>query len=152
MKFTDLVFDREGLFGPIAKVNFANGYSASVIANIANLQFEVAVEKDREIVYDTPVTSDVLKHLNIDELEDTLAFIEALPVSLEEIELWLENEIIQGLIVSIIDNKDDKILPILADALEDIDCNNKILLNDLRTSKRLCKHWFINLVYENLIL
>lgn len=67
---------------------FPNGYGASVVNHgIAYGGLELAVIRfdgngnDYRVVYDTPVTSDVIGHLTPEELEQTLDAINALPVS-----------------------------------------------------------------------
>jgi len=63
---------------------FDNGYEASVVCgpgtygNAEGL-FEVAVKHNGSIVYDTPITSDVLGWLTFREVADTLDAIAALP-------------------------------------------------------------------------
>lgn len=76
-----------------AVVMFSNGYGASVINHFASHGLELAVVvfhgpgfDDFSLVYDTPVTSDVLGHLSEDELRATLAQIENLPPRTAEVE------------------------------------------------------------------
>jgi hypothetical protein len=62
---------------------FDNGYGASVIRHRGSYGVELAVIKfcedgDYKIVYDTPVTSDVIGHLDRETLIDTLKAIEDL--------------------------------------------------------------------------
>jgi hypothetical protein len=62
---------------------FDNGYSASVICHFGTYGgdkglFEVAVMKDGEIVYDTPVTNDVVGWLDFAGVADILNQIKAL--------------------------------------------------------------------------
>jgi len=71
------------------KVFFANGYGASVVSNDFTYGgrdglYELAVIKgtnvdDFELVYDTPITNDVLGWLTWEEVEALLKEIEALP-------------------------------------------------------------------------
>jgi hypothetical protein len=77
---------------------FPNGYGASVINDgygKANESFELAVIKftgnDFKLVYDTPVTGDVLGWLKVPELFAKLSEIEALPP--------LTNTVIDGIII-----------------------------------------------------
>ena len=65
-------------------VNFQNGYAASVVSSPYSYGgskglFEVAVMYNDEIVYDTPVTSDVIGFLDFQGVVDTLKQIENLP-------------------------------------------------------------------------
>lgn len=66
--------------------NFDNGYSASVVSHFASYGgnrglFEIAVlDASGNIVYDTPVTSDVLGHLDFSDVADVLDKIKNLPV------------------------------------------------------------------------
>lgn len=65
------------------KFKFDNGYGASVITggiaycNEAQL-YELAVLKDNELCYDTPITDDVIGYLTSDEVYDLLDRIEQL--------------------------------------------------------------------------
>lgn len=66
------------------KVKFDNGYEASVADHGRSYGgedglFEVAVLFDGQIVYDTPVTSDVIGWLDFHEVADILDQIKALP-------------------------------------------------------------------------
>jgi len=63
---------------------FDNGYSASVVRHSfsyggSNGLWELAVLRDGWIVYDTPITDDVLGHLTESDVQAILAKIEALP-------------------------------------------------------------------------
>ena len=61
---------------------FANGYGASVVNHKGSYggkdQWEVAVLKGENICYDTPVTNDVLGHLDNDDVLPILEQIQAL--------------------------------------------------------------------------
>lgn len=59
-------------------VNFANGYSASVVNHRYSRGLELAVMHDGEIVYDTPITDDVLNYLTEAELNQALRGIAGL--------------------------------------------------------------------------
>lgn len=67
------------------KLPFQNGYVASVVRHDFSYGgkqglFEVAVmDKDFNILYDTPITTDVVGHLNSDELVKVLQDISNLP-------------------------------------------------------------------------
>lgn len=65
-------------------ITFANGYSASIVSSAMSYGgskglFEIAVMFDNVIVYDTPVTSDVVGFLDFAGVAKTLKEIEALP-------------------------------------------------------------------------
>jgi hypothetical protein len=65
-------------------VEFDNGYAASVICNEHSYGghsglFEVAILRDDQLCYDTPITSDVLGHLDFSQVADVLEQIKALP-------------------------------------------------------------------------
>ena len=73
-----------GLLGGIHYAfSFENGYGASVVrhrysyGNEAGL-WELAVVRNGAIVYDTPITEDVLGHLDIEAVNEALAQVEAL--------------------------------------------------------------------------
>lgn len=66
------------------KIAFPNGYTASIISHEYSYGgkeglFEVAVIHGDEIVYDTPVTTDVEGFLTFENVADVLKQIEALP-------------------------------------------------------------------------
>lgn len=66
--------------GPQVYVYFGNGYYASVVDNIHSYGVELAVMHPSEgIVYDTPVTDDVLGWLDEDSLTGALIRISTLP-------------------------------------------------------------------------
>jgi hypothetical protein len=71
-----------------AVVDFANGYSASVIfgpffySNGVDT-YEIAVMTAKGLCYDTPITDDVLGHLDEEEANAAFAAIEALPARQE---------------------------------------------------------------------
>jgi len=82
--FDDLKFDRRDFISR-ARVQFPNGYSASIVRGLGTYGaeeglYELAViHRDLGIVYDTPITSDVEGHLTPDDVTSLLARIEALP-------------------------------------------------------------------------
>lgn len=66
------------------RIRFPNGYSASIIRHQHSHGgpeglWEVAVLHGNRIVYDTPVTDDVLGHLDTAQVADALTLIEHLP-------------------------------------------------------------------------
>lgn len=64
------------------RIHFPNGYGASVIDTGYGSRdglFELAVLADGKLCYTTPITSDVLGWLTADDVDATLAAIEALP-------------------------------------------------------------------------
>lgn len=86
MKIEDLNFETHpaGMGGTRARVDFKNGYGASVITGemfytSEGAPYELAVFKDGSICYETPITDDVLGYLTAEEVEATLTKIEALP-------------------------------------------------------------------------
>lgn len=63
--------------------NFPNGYSASVVCHSHSYGgeqglFELGVMHGGELVYDTPVTSDVLGFLTFEKVGEALKAVEAL--------------------------------------------------------------------------
>lgn len=86
MKIKDLDFQphpNKYTGGERAVVTFPNGYSASVLrggtAYTENGTYEIAVMRDGQIDYSTPITDDVLGYLSTEEAEQALAGIAALP-------------------------------------------------------------------------
>lgn len=65
-------------------IGFKNGYKASIITGQYTYTdvehpYELAVLKDGEVCYDTPITDDVIGHLTADEVGEILEKIELLP-------------------------------------------------------------------------
>lgn len=65
-------------------ISFDNGYSASIVSNEYSYGgdrglFEVAVIFDGQIVYDTPITSDVMGFLGFSQVAEALEAISKLP-------------------------------------------------------------------------
>ena len=64
--------------------NFSNGYSASVVRNSLSYGnerglYEIAVIKDGNLCYSTPITDDVVGFLDIFGVKNTLNAIKKLP-------------------------------------------------------------------------
>ena len=83
----DLKFSIDDGYLPIARarIRFPNGYEASVIFGPMISEwgdhgciFEVAVMKNNQLCYDTPITNDVINNLDIAGVNKILAEIEAL--------------------------------------------------------------------------
>jgi hypothetical protein len=66
------------------RINFDNGYTASVVCNEFSYGgelglYEIAVMHEGKIVYDTPVTDDVIGNLTQEGVEKVLWQIQNLP-------------------------------------------------------------------------
>ena len=85
--FDDLGFEQRdgGAFGVQARYQFGNGYAVSVVRNPYSYGgkdglYEMAVTTaDGDLVYDTPVTDDVLGYLSEDDVTRHMAEVAALP-------------------------------------------------------------------------
>lgn len=83
--FSDLKFSScAGNGGVAARITFPNGYTASVVRGTMTYGgsqglYELAVLHDEKIVYDTPVTSDVLGYLTEGDVTERLNEISLLP-------------------------------------------------------------------------
>jgi hypothetical protein len=84
-KFNDLVFETHSLGGKKARISFDNGYGASVICNSMSYGgpeglYELAVlNHNGHIIYDTPITNDVLGWLSPNQVSETMLKIQSLP-------------------------------------------------------------------------
>jgi len=89
--FKDLEFGpHQAGSGKIASMNFDNGYGISVVRfklMIGNMygsytdndqEWEVAVLKDDELTYDTPITDDVIGHCSRERVEELMTQIQEL--------------------------------------------------------------------------
>ena len=86
--FNDLTFetyDGDTLRkGKGSRVHFDNGYGASVVSHTFSYGgalglYEIAVLRGGDIVYDTPITSDVIGHLTEEDVTEVLKQIQQLP-------------------------------------------------------------------------
>jgi hypothetical protein len=78
------LWGKHGLF--FRKIDCDNGYAVSVVCHEGSYGsyqglFEVAIMRadDNEIVYDTPITGDVLGHLDFAEVAEVIEKVRALP-------------------------------------------------------------------------
>ena len=86
--FDQIVFKAHpaGMGGTMGRITFPNGYGASVITGEmfytdAEHPYELAViSPSGELDYTTPITDDVLGHLDRSEVEGVLEQIQALPI------------------------------------------------------------------------
>ena len=84
--FNDLDFNPMDMgigIGIQARINFDNGYGASVIRSPYSYGgnqglYELAVIKDNAICYDTPITDDVIGYLTEDDVTKYLGQIQEL--------------------------------------------------------------------------
>ena len=71
------------------RIYFDNGYGASIITGWGAYsshqgEYELAVLKDGSLCYDSGLTDDVIGHITIDEVNDYLDKIKALPIIFKE--------------------------------------------------------------------
>jgi len=88
MKIEELEF-KSSFYGTVATVEFKNGYGASIITGevaytSVGKPYEVAVLKNGELNYETPITDDVLGHQDAQDVERVLSEIASLPCVKEE--------------------------------------------------------------------
>jgi hypothetical protein len=84
--FKDIEFKTNPLgeyYGIISRTKFINGYEASVVKSEhsyggKNGLYELAIFKDDEICYDTPITNDVIGYLTEDEVTEIFIKIQEL--------------------------------------------------------------------------
>jgi len=85
--FEDLVFKTHPnapLFDTQAEMTFENGYGVSVITGVHayssdDMPYELAVlGKDGHLTYDTPITDDVIGHLNEDRVSSIMIQVQNL--------------------------------------------------------------------------
>jgi hypothetical protein len=84
--FNDIEFKPNPMgadFGIVSRTQFDNGYEASVVRSEYTYGgktglYELAVFKDGEICYDTPITDDVIGYLRPEDVTDVMAKIQQL--------------------------------------------------------------------------
>jgi hypothetical protein len=84
--FNDIEFKthpRGKEFGITSRTKFENGYEASVVKSEYSYGgkdglYELAIFKDGEICYDTPIADDVIGYLTMQEVTDTFIKIQEL--------------------------------------------------------------------------
>ena len=84
--FNDIVFKTNPMgadFGIVSRTEFDNGYEVSVVKSPHTYGgdkglYELAVFKDGEICYDTPITNDVIGYLRPIDVTEVMAKIQQL--------------------------------------------------------------------------
>ena len=84
--FNDIVFKTNPMgadFGIVSRTEFDNGYEVSVVKSTYTYGgdkglYELAVFKDGEICYDTPITDDVIGYLRPEDVTDVMTKIQQL--------------------------------------------------------------------------
>jgi hypothetical protein len=83
--FNDLEFvpHTAGMGGVMSRIYFENGYGASVVNTPYTYGgdkglYELAVIKDDELCYDTPITNDVIGYLRPEDVTDVMEKIQQL--------------------------------------------------------------------------
>jgi hypothetical protein len=84
--FNDIVFKTNPMgadFGIVSRTEFDNGYEVSVVKSPYTYGgdkglYELAVFKDGEITYATPITDDVMGYLRPEDVTDVMAKIQKL--------------------------------------------------------------------------
>lgn len=89
LKFTDHPYkDNPTVFGSFnqkSRLDFPNGFGVSVISGGTGVYaddahpYELAVFKDGELTYDTPITGDVIGHCDEEDITELMAQVQALP-------------------------------------------------------------------------
>jgi hypothetical protein len=85
--FNDIIFKSNPMgeeYGIVSRTEFENGYTASVTKSKytyggATGLYELAIFKDGEICYDTPITNDVIGYLRPIDVTDVMEKIQQLP-------------------------------------------------------------------------
>jgi hypothetical protein len=70
-------------FGIVSRTKFDNGYEVSVVRSEHSYGgnkglYELAIFKDGEICYDTPITDDVIGYLRPEDVSDVMERVEKL--------------------------------------------------------------------------
>ena len=70
-------------FGIVSRTKFDNGYEVSVVKNPHSYGgdkglYELAIFKDGDICYDTPITDDVIGYLRPEDVTDVMQRVEKL--------------------------------------------------------------------------
>ena len=84
--FKDIEFKTNPMgadFGIVSRTQFDNGYEVSVVKSEHSYGgnkglYELAIFKDGEICYDTPITDDVIGYLRPEDVTDVMAKIQQL--------------------------------------------------------------------------
>jgi hypothetical protein len=85
-QFKDIVFKANPMgddFGIVSRTQFDNGYEVSVVKSPYTYGgdkglYELAIFKDGEITYATPITNDVMGYLRPEDVTDVMAKIQKL--------------------------------------------------------------------------
>lgn len=84
--FKDIEFKTNPMgadFGIVSRTKFDNGYEVSVVRSEHSYGgnkglYELAIFKDGEICYDTPITDDVIGYLRPEDVTDVMKRVEKL--------------------------------------------------------------------------
>ena len=84
--FKDIQFKTNPMgadFGIVSRTQFDNGYEVSVVRSEHSYGgnkglYELAIFKDGEICYDTPITDDVIGYLRPEDVTDVMERVEKL--------------------------------------------------------------------------
>ena len=84
--FKDIQFKTNPMgadFGIVSRTKFDNGYEVSVVKNPHSYGgdkglYELAIFKDGDICYDTPITDDVIGYLRPEDVTDVMQRVEKL--------------------------------------------------------------------------
>lgn len=84
--FKDIEFKTNPMgadFGIVSRTKFDNGYEVSVVRSEYSYGgnkglYELAIFKDGEICYDTPITDDVIGYLRPEDVTDVMERVEKL--------------------------------------------------------------------------
>ena len=84
--FKDIIFKSNPMgedFGIVSRTKFDNGYEVSVVKSLYTYGgdkglYELAIFKDGEIRYDTPITGDVIGYLRPEDVTDVMERVQKL--------------------------------------------------------------------------